>query len=543
MIPKSFSEIAGIFGLKVRTPYIIGVDIGSSTLKVAGLRIAQVSSISFCSIIDISKDNSDGYLIGSIQKVLRDNNVTAKDASLILTDESITIRRAELPRMAQNEIPDALKWQMKDIVHFDIDKAAVDFELLREFQKEDGSKFMEFLVIMVSRETIDRKIRILKESNLNVISINVGPFALENILKIHDGVEPTGNLLVVDFGYAKTEMSVFKNKKLEFVRTIPVGSKDISEAMTGALISDKGKVELSKDEAELVKAQLGISYEDKALEKGVTSIQILSLMRPVLERLSKEIRRSIDYYIQEYGGENIAAVYLVGGGSRLKNLDKFLSEELNIPVKRMELPKSIDASKTNLHADELTSIMLVLGAILGYSKRPNLLPYEYRAEKIEFVEKISLRMIAIIAGVALLVSFLFIKLRVDDYNHRLKTARFQQGILSQIKDLQDRVAERTAFLNQARASEIPTEYILKELSHLIPPNIVFNTFSLDQRNKTMELKGVVYGPRASAEEVLTKFMEALEKSKYFKEAQLGSIQDRTSGREEYATFEITCSLG
>src|SRR3989338_2189785 len=141
-------------------------------------------------------------------------------------------------------------------------------------------------------------------------------------------------------------------------------------------------------------------------------------MRPILERFSKEIRRSIDYYIQEYGREDIKDVYLVGAGSRLKNLDRYLSEELNIPVKKMTLPKSIGASDINLTDEDSVAVISLIGAVLGYKEPFGLLPHEYKVEKIEFIEKVSLRMIAIFLGFALLVSFLFIKLRIDDYNER-----------------------------------------------------------------------------------------------------------------------------
>ncbi|MBI5144443.1 MAG: rod shape-determining protein, partial [Candidatus Omnitrophica bacterium] len=329
---------------------------------------------------------------------------------------------------------------------------------------------------------------------------------------------------------------------LEFVRYIPVGSGNITEAMTGSLTLENGSMELTKDEAEKLKMRLGISYEDEIVDKGITSRQILSLMRSTLERLSKEIKRSMDYYTQEYGAEPISAVYLIGGGALLKNLDRFLSEELNIQVKLLELPRSVDISKAHLNNKDSASLIPLISAVLGYKKCLNLLPHEYRQEKIEFIEKISLRMIAIIMGLILLASFLFIKFRAEDYKNRLKNATLQKTILDQIKDLQDRVVERSAFLSQARMSDIPLEYIMKELSIIIPPNVVLNSLGVNQKSKTLDVKGIIYEPRGLAEGILTKFMEAMERSRYFKDAQLASVQDATIGREPSSSFEMSCLL-
>ncbi len=532
-----------VLDLKGMGSHIIGIDIGNATLKIALLKMSQAPSLSFYSIMDISKDSSDKYIAQLIQKTLSDKGTSAKDAVLTFSDESITIRRMELPQMAPGEILDAVKWQIRDLVHFDLEKICIDFELLGETQKDDGSKVMELLVVVASKEVVDKKVQLLKNAGLNVISINIAPFAIENVIKLSEEIDPSNTVMLVDVGRNKTEMSIFKNKTLEFVRFIPVGSENITDAMTANLTLENGtKVELTRDEAENIKTKVGIPYEETMLEKGIASIQILSLMRPVLEWLSKEIRRSIEYYVQEYGGENTASIYLVGGGARLKNLDVYLSEELKAPVKKMFLPTSIDSSKANLKPEDSASLVSLVGAVLGYRGHLNLLPHEYKMEKVEFIEKISLRMIAVIMAVVLLFSFLIIKFRIADYKYRLKNIIFQKSILYQVKDLQDRVSERMVLLNKLKQSTISLERVMKELSNIIPQNVVLESLNISEKNKSLDMKGLVYGPRNSAEEILTKFTEALERTRYFKDAQSSSIQDRTTGSEEMSSFDITCTL-
>lgn len=526
-----------------KRPHLIGIDIGSFTLKVVGLRTGKYPAVSFYSIVRIPEGCDEKTIAESIQKVLREKNVSVRDTVLTFTGEPTIIRRMALPHVARNEVVDALKWQMKDIIAYDVERAALDFELLGEAQKEDGSKIMDLLVVAASRDGIDKNVRILKEASLNAISITASPFALKNILRIDRDIDSSKAIAVVDIGYKKTEVSIFRNKALEFVRYVPVGSGDITDAMTGSSTLSNGGEGLSKDEAEKLKIRLGISYdEEPAGEEGIASRQIVSLERPVLERLSKEIKRSMDYYTKEYGVEGISRVYLVGGGALLKNLDRFLSEELNAQVKLMKPPGSIDISRARLLDEDAPSILSSIGAALGYKDCPNLLPREYRIEKIEFIEKISLRVTAIIVGVILLASFSFIKFRVDDYSNRLKNATLQKNILNQIKDLQDRVVERSTFLAQARMSEISLEYIMKEMSNIVPSDVVLDSLVVNQKSKTLDMKGIVYEPRGLAEDILTKVMEAIERSKYFRDAQLASVQGTATGREPSSSFEMSCSL-
>jgi len=542
MIKNSLDKVINMCNFKAMNPYLVGVEIGAHSLKMAGMRLDKSPSVLFYHTMPFSKDYNEMVIIEEIKKVLTENKFSSKNAVLSFSDDSAVFRRVELPHMPQGEILDALRWKAKEMVYFDIQTAAIGFELLGEVQKEDGSRVIDLLFVAVSREVIDKKVKIVKDAGLNVISINMPPFGLENILKLDQGIESSKTVMIVDVGHLKTEVSMFRDKTLEFVRSIPAGAKNILEMMQAKIATDKGEIVLSEKEAEDIRNRFGISYEEVMLENGMSSRQTLSLMRPVLEQFSKEVRRSIDYYTQEFGKEEVIAGYLVGGGSKLKNLDRYLSEELNIPFKKMMVPAAVDIFRINLDKEDQVFYISLIGMMLGCKRHFNLLPHEYTTEGIEFIEKISLRVMAIIVAIILLGSFLFIKFRVEDYSRRLLNIPMQKNIILQVKDLQKRVAARQAFLEKAQMSQVPVEYIMKELSNIVPSGIVLEALNIDQRGKALDLKGIVYGPRSAAQEVLTKFMEDLERSKYFKDAQLSSIQGGNVDNEEISTFEISSSL-
>lgn len=543
MIKRLLDKVINMCNLAAMNPNLVGVEIGAYSLKMAGMRLDKKKpSVLFCCTIPFSKEYNQDSITEEIKKALAENKFSSKNVVLSFSDDSALFRRVELPYMPQGEILDALRWKAKEMVYFDIQSAAIGFELLGEIQKEDGSRIVDLLFVAVSKEVIDKKIKIVKDAGLNVISINMPPFGLENILKLDQEIEPSKLAMIVDVGHSKTEVSMFRNKTLEFVRSIPAGARNILEMMQGRIATDKGEIVLSEKEAEDIKNRFGISYEEVMLENGMSSRQTLSLMRPILEQLSKEVRRSIDYYIQEFDNEEVAVGYLVGGGSKLKNLDRYFSEELNIPFKKMTVPTAIDISRINLDKEDQVSYISLIGMMLGCKGELNLLPHEYATEGIEFVEKISLRVTAIIVAIILLGSFLFIKFRVEDYSRRLLNIPMQKNIILQVKDLQERVTARQAFSERAQVSQVPVEYIMKELSNVVPSGIILETLNIDQRSKSIDFKGMVYGPRGAAQEVLTRFMEDLERSKYFKDAQLSSIQGSKIDNEEVSIFEISSSL-
>ncbi|MDD5136287.1 MAG: pilus assembly protein PilM [Candidatus Omnitrophica bacterium] len=521
---------------------MIGVDIGGSTLKIIEMRMIPSCLISSYSIIDISGDNSGDRITREIAKFLADNRSKTNKAVLTFTDGSVVIKRVELAGVARDEIPNAVRWQFKGMVPYDIERACVDYKLLREIQKEDGSRAMELMVAIAPRDIIDKRTQALKAAGLEVLSINLAPFGLENILKLYDGEDASKVLTIVDIGHLRTEISIFDNKRLELVRSVPARSLDISEALTMTLAGEKGTISLTMEEAESIKRNIGVPYDKVADGTKMNSVQIMSLIRPVLERIAGEIGRSDNYYVHQYEGKKVSMVYLVGAGSRLKNLGRFLSEELSLSVKMMELPKSINVSKTELKQEDVLPLISLIGAVIGYKTRPNLLPHEYKTEKREFLQNMMLRMAAVTAGVILAISFIFMRMQVDGYKQRLKQVQFQKEIMTKIKEQQVLVGERETFLEQVRAAEVRPAPVLKELARIMPPNIILDWVRIDMVGKTMDISGIVMAPKGTEETVLTKFNQDMQKSEYFKEAQITFVQAVDDAKENKARFEINFML-
>ena len=74
MIPKSLAKIARMLNLKKRASYVIGMDIGISSMKVVGMQMGDRQSISFYSIVNLPKDYNEKYITDAIQKILKEHN-------------------------------------------------------------------------------------------------------------------------------------------------------------------------------------------------------------------------------------------------------------------------------------------------------------------------------------------------------------------------------------------------------------------------------------------------------------------------------------
>jgi len=209
-------------------------------------------------------------------------------------------------------------------------------------------------------------------------SITVTPFALANILRKNDYLKADEALAVVRSGADTTAINIFSGENLVFNREIPLGGNSLTRAMVGTLISDSGQVELDINQAEILKKDWGIPDEKnpQQLTPEISSLQIAPLMRPILERLANEIRRSMDYYREESRGKRVTKVVLLGGNAELKGLPEFLNSALGLtveicrPLKNLEMDMPEDRKK---ELDQLgPRLAIAMGASLQGTKGINL---------------------------------------------------------------------------------------------------------------------------------------------------------------------------
>lgn len=530
--------------------YSVAVEISPARLKIVTLDSANDKLLSAV-VKDLSSLEGEKekrrYIIDALKEALQPDILRRAVTILCLSDEAIQFKRIELPRMPIKEIAEALKWRIKGIVSFDVESAVLDFDVIDEITGEDGAKNFSVLMAAIQRGVIDNKVSMLKESGVETIgSVNVDSFGLANIIKLTPEGKKDTDCAVLKVTYTKSTVNIYKDGRLVFVRNIPIGLDNIKDSIRGPVTTDKGSVELGPEDIKDLK-NIGIPDNKDILLMGkLQGRHILALVRPILENLCNEINRSFDYYNVQLEGKEISKLYLVGVSFKYKGLDRFIRDTLGIGTEYLELPPSLFDIKTE-NVSEIKEVMPQVISLIGAARggvgaKINLLPIDYRVEKAQKIQKISIRMVGFVALAILLASFILINVRVNDYNRRLTNAKRHIKILHEIRIIYNKISQRERFVNAVRTQETPSIYILKELSNIIPENIVLGNLLINQKEGIIKFSGTVYMGTEVGEVVLTKFMESMEKSHFFKNINLESSQKEVIGDEEVAIFSISCSI-
>jgi Tfp pilus assembly protein PilN len=321
------------------------------------------------------------------------------------------------------------------------------------------------------------------------------------------------------------------------------------------------RLDITLEQAETIKRGCGIPKKEELEEKvePLTKSQVLTMLRPTLERLISEIARSLNYYRQNFKVPKVNRLLITGGSSRLKNITGFLSVNLGgIKVETVDPLTTISGWTDPLAAQQefleevSPHLAVAFGLALGKRKGDvNLLPPEIvlqeRLNLIKFGFKVALPL-SLIAVISL---GLLVSAHVLHYQRLLTRGRLTvESFAPTVKLIQEydelkRAMDQRKDLLEAAMGRQPSWYgVIKELSNITPQEIVLSQLSLLEGSSPLKLVlvGSIFPSYTTIDMALSQYLLALDESPFFDEVELVSTTRDVTSPVPKAKFEIICRL-
>lgn len=515
--------------LTLKKDYVVGLDIGASSIKLAkfikketGLYLLELK----CKEVSAAHE-----LTQALKEILSGIELKNTKFMSVLNAPQAMVKRIVVPPMPQEELKEAIALEAKNYFPFAINDSLVDFEIAGE-ALEKGIKKLEILLAACPYSLINSHLLLLKQAGVKpekVVHHNLG---LYNCLRLKTEKD-TVSIAALDIGKASCELIIVRANKLSFTRKIPLCADDFTKALTTPLFSASGKVELNYQEAEKIKKEFGMPSVagQELIENKITTQQILSLLRPLAERLANEIARSFDFYREESQGLKVDKLILFGGGSALKGLYSFLVEELGIPIELYGALEGIKGlGEMTLKDIPIHRMALSVGAAISKSAGINLLPIEIKEEIKRLVQRATLK--AAFGGGLTILALIFIGMRIQLSSLDKKIASAKQELTAlklQIGEVKD-----SALLGAILMEQPYCQDILKELSNVIPAGVCLRDLQLE--NKLLQASGII-SSSSNPEAIISLFIRTLEEG-IFRKVRLVTLQDGPAGKEFKLQMEI-----
>lgn len=314
-------------------PISIGLDLGSHRIKAiqiekVGPSYRVVRSVSSPTPPDCLRDGvvTDASLLGeAIKRMLKEADFPASNACIAAAGSAVYVRPVALPKMPEAALRKSIQLEAARYVPGSAEDSYIEIEVLGPLPDNQ----INVLIVAAPRDIVESRIQACEEAGLDVEVVDIEIFAAyRSLLEADNQFDPKSSTVgIVDIGASSSTVSVVHQGVFAMHRSIPHGSRALTEALAHTF-------GLEHDAAEDGKSQLDVSQL-----VGVTTLPDnppLRVLHPHLEDLVREVRRSINFFQSQANDEGqmrqVERLIITGGGARLAGLDLYLDHRLSMPV-------------------------------------------------------------------------------------------------------------------------------------------------------------------------------------------------------------------
>ena len=334
------------FGRK-ETPSVLGVDIGSSSIKIVQIKKKNGQAVLEtygelalgpygAAAIGQSVVLPTDKIITALSDLMKEKevNVTTKLCGLSIPFSSSLMSVIEMPAVSDKQLATMVPLEARKYIPVPINEVMLDWSVIPKTDSRDeeadvpgAQKKVEVLVVAIHNDTIAKYQEIVQKTGLLAGFFEIEIFSTMRSV-VEESLTPT---MIMDFGAASTKLYIIERGVIKSSHTVNRGSQDITSAIAGSL-------GIPVERAEMMKREVGASGSDQTLKN------IISL---VLDYIFAEANRSLLGFEKKYN-RTVGKVVLVGGGASLKGLAElakaaFKTEaEQGNPFQKLSTPAFIE---------------------------------------------------------------------------------------------------------------------------------------------------------------------------------------------------------
>jgi len=552
-------------------PDLVGVDLSDRAVRVVhvvrrGSRIARIESAERqLPNTEFKPGDRRSALKSALRDLVRELGVRGKHAAAAISGNEVVIRRMALPEMSRSDLLAALALECRKHVNFAIEDSEIRYEVVGR-SEHGGNPELLLSVCVAHRRRLAEIREAIVESGLKASLLTTRPDALRALVRATGAMPSDEVVAYLDMGGTNTHIMVLKGNDVRFSREFGVGGDTLTDALRAIVVPGQGTVELSYEEAEALKRAHGIPFgAEEAGQAGRIPLSAVSIMlRPILERLARELWNSFDYCNEQFQGEAVTRVALLGDGSRVRNLAEYLTGVLKIPVVRADLAESmaeiVRRSARPAPAGSVRPSELGLGLALTERGAINFATPAGAGVPYRLAEAIPQRIAAAAAAVLLIsvalpshIGMMSERHRIDGLKASLASLTPKSEAVRRFRAAREEETRLHDLLAHLTGGQVLWSYALRDLSHRIGPDVRLTQLEVLEPqaatpspgspaaapSRLVRLTGLLRTQSRRPEDVVGELMQSLDRSPVFGQVRLEGCQAVTA---TVCSFVVTAEI-
>ncbi|MCJ7829540.1 pilus assembly protein PilM [Patescibacteria group bacterium] len=313
---------------KIRSRKFLGVDIGTSSIKIVELGRrgqnrklenygeAEASSFKERPFRVFKKNTlslSNREVAETIRAICKEAGIQTKEVSFSLPDFCSFFTSFRLPAMSKEELPEAVKYEVRPYIPLPLSEITLDWLIT---EGESSKTPLKILVVAIPNEIIVQYQEIAHLSDLKLRTLEPEVFALgRSSVKNKNGEKIVG---LVDIGARSTTCSILERGIFKTSHSFNIAGNELTEAIARSLNIDYNK-------AGELRRKYGLLSDNVTSEEFQKNIR--EILVPLVDSILEEIRKIFRNFYQVEGKE-VEKIILAGGLGLTPGLKEYFSAQL-----------------------------------------------------------------------------------------------------------------------------------------------------------------------------------------------------------------------
>jgi MSHA biogenesis protein MshI len=335
--PTGDAALLSLFNRRSGTSTQTGLSLSSEGVGLAAIHRQGYDApprLEHCEFIPADSEQQTQLL----QQLSNKHHLNKTPCISVAESDSFSLLLVEAPEVKAAELKAALRWKVKDLLPFHVDDAVIDvFDIPGQQQR---GRAQQMYVVASRLSTVQEHISLLEERGVQLAAIDIPELVLRNIAM--QLPEAANGVAMLHVSANSGTLIICRADVMYLTRNIKLGYRQLANLLP----QRSGQDEFVLDEAEPT---------PEALLQAIDNIVL-------------EIQRSLDYCESHFSLPPVASLVLAPMVEEIPPLMPYLSSNLGIPVRMLDLNAVLDCPQ---HLDDAlqSRCLLAIGAALRQEER------------------------------------------------------------------------------------------------------------------------------------------------------------------------------
>lgn len=296
-----------------------------------------------------------------IEALVEDNNIKAKQVATAIPGREAVTRVILVPtELDDAELQDYMNQEAGLYLPYPREEADVDYQKLGTIlDPADDLEKVQVALVATRKEVTDTYIEVFSQAGLVIDVLEVSNFSLiRSVKNILQQYGPQEAIVIADIEFDSTELAIVVDGIPQFNRTIPIGTYQMQSALNEAM-----NLPPTRDTTEVLGMTVPV-LDTMGAGSGDPNPGTNALLK-VLAELGDELRRSIDFYLNQFEDLEVAQLLIVGPGSAIGQIDDFFMQRLSLPATKVDPIEELGIqAEMELPPEQRSGLGIVLGLAL-----------------------------------------------------------------------------------------------------------------------------------------------------------------------------------